>query len=142
MFRKLFRKKLAPVILDADASIHKDGKLMETFGIRIYDGSVWPLASIGDSYPSVGSYTFSTTEDNQDQITLFFYRGKDRMAGNCIFLGECRMRGFKLSPANEPLVRLHFKIEENKIELWAEDEKDRNDISITIVKRLDGGTIH
>ena len=142
MFSKLFKKKPTPVVLDENAHIQQDGVLTENFGIRIYDGSVAPFAKIGETYPCVNSFTFSTSEDNQDQITLSFFRGIDNQAENCNFLGECRLRGFELGPAEEPLVRLHFRLGDDKIELWAEDENGDNKISISIVKNADGISIH
>jgi len=142
MLEKIFKRESLPVVLDPNAPIHKDGVLTENFGIKIYDGSLAPFAPIGESYPCVKSFTFSTNEDNQDQITLFFFRGKDNLAKNCSFLGECRLHGFKPGPAEEPLVRLHFRLDDNKIELWAEDEKDNNKISITIIKNAHGISIH
>ena len=141
MIKRLFRKKPLPIVLDADAPIHKDGVLTENFGIKIYDGSVARFASLGESYPCANSFTFSTDEDNQDQITLFFYRGIENLAQNCSFLGECRLRGFDLAPAEEPLVRLHFRLDNNKIELWAEDEIGSNEISITVVRNADGTSV-
>ena len=142
MFSKLFKKKQVPVVLDENAPIQQDGVLTQNFGIRIYDGSVAPFAKIGEAYPCSKSLTFSTSEDNQDQITLFFFRGVDSQAQNCNFLGECRLRGFEPGPAKEPLVRLHFRLGDDKIELWAEDENNNNEIYISIVKNADGISIH
>lgn len=142
MFSKLFQRRPTAVVLDGDAPIGENGLLNETFGIRIYDGTLAPFATRGDAYPREGSYTFSTNEDNQDQITLFFFRGTDTIAENCKYLGEVRLRGFGLGPAKEPLVRLYFKLADNMITLWAEDEKEKKVIQVSIVKDKDGVSIH
>lgn len=138
MFGKLFRKKPTPITLDANAPIQKEGFLTENFGIQIYDGSVAPFAKIGNAYPFEGSCTFTTTEDNQCSIKLSFYRGTDQLAQNCRFLGLYQLSGFKLAPAEEPLIRLFFRLKDNKIELWAMDENGRNDILITLIKNSNG----
>ncbi len=103
MFDTRFRRNPAVVVLDDSASLNENGSLSESFGIRIYDGSLAPFAQRGASYPCQGSYTFSTNEDGQDQITLSFFRGTDNVAARCKFLGEVRLRGFKRGKAREPL---------------------------------------
>jgi molecular chaperone DnaK (HSP70) len=142
MFKRFLKKRPSVVILDNDAPIGKSGVLSETFGVRIHDGSLAPFAPQGEHYPFEGSFTFSTSQDNQDQITLCFFRGTDRAAVNCKFLGEVRLRGFNLLPAQQPLVRLYFRLADNKIALWAYDEKDGNQIQISIVRNREGVSIH
>jgi len=149
MFRRLFAKKdkqsdsqIEKIVLDAEARIESSGVLTESFGIRIYDGSIAPFAKKGEIYPASGSYTFSTTADYQDQITLEFHRGSESIASKESFLGTVRITGYKLRKAEEPLVRMHYSISDGKITLWATNEKENNKLSVTMLKNADGNILH
>lgn len=148
MFKKLLsglKKKGSSknrTVIDSNAPIGSNGTLTETFGIRIYDGSIAPFARAGDGYPATGSYSFSTDEDFQDQITLEFHRSSGFMASTESFIGQVRIRGYKLEGAREPLVRLHYEIANHQILIWATNEKDNGELSLSVIKNTEGQSVH
>lgn len=148
MLKKLLsglKKKGSPknrIVIDPDAPIGTNGTLTETFGIRIYDGSIAPFARTGDAYPARGSYSFSTDEDLQDQITLEFHRSSEAMASLESFIGQVRIRGYKLEGAREPLVRLHYEIARGQIVIWATNEKGNGELSLAVIKNIEGQSVH
>ncbi|QQD24430.1 hypothetical protein GJQ55_08040 [Venatoribacter cucullus] len=130
------------IVIDANAPIGVNGVLTEAFGIRIYDGSIAPFARAGDSYPAMGSYSFSTDEDFQDQITLEFHRSSESMASPESFIGQVRIRGYKLEGAREPLVRLYYEIANQQIAIWATNEKDNGELALSVIKNTEGQSVH
>ncbi len=148
MFKKFFSKSRnkvpcgSRVIIDANAPIGAQGVLNQTFGIRIYDGTIAPFSKSGESYPTKGSYSFSTDEDLQDQITLEFHRSSETMATSESFLGQLRIRGYKLEGAREPIVRVHYELSNDQIVVWVTNEKNNGELSVSIVKNSEGSSVH
>ena len=130
------------IILDSDAPIGDGGVLTETFGIRIYDGTIAAFSKVGENYPARGSYTFTTDEDFQDQITLEFHRSSQSMANQESFLGIVRIRGYKLEKAREPLIRVHYELSDNQIAIWATNEKHGSELLLTVLKNIEGASVH
>lgn len=146
MLKKLFSRNRTPndnrIIIDPNAPISEEGVLTQAFGIRIYDGSIAPFSKQGESYPARGSYSFSTDEDMQDQITLEFHRSSEAMATNESFIGLLRIRGYKLEKAREPLVRVHYELSGNQIVVWVTNEKNNGELFVAIVKNSEGSSVH
>src|SRR5690606_18934760 len=88
--------------------------------------------------PAMGSYSFSTDEDFQDQITLEFHRSSESMASPESFIGQVRIRGYKLEGAREPLVRLYYEIANQQIAIWATNEKDNGELALSESRILKG----
>ncbi|TVV43299.1 Hsp70 family protein [Thalassolituus sp. C2-1] len=146
MLKNIFSRKKTPsnnrLIVDSNAPISADGVLTQAFGIRIYDGSIAPFAKQGESYPAQGSYSFSTDENMQDQITLEFHRSSETIATNESLIGQLRIRGYKLEEARQPLIRVHYELSNNQIVVWATNEKNNGELSVSIVKNGDGANVH
>lgn len=136
------QKEGAELVLDANADIGAGGVLKELFGIKIFDGSIAAFANIDQSYPASGSYTFSTSEDFQKQITLEFHRSTNSTASNESFLGVVRIRGYKHEKAEMPLVRVHFELSKNQIRIWVTNEKNNGELKVTLLKNTEGSTVH
>ncbi|NQZ31331.1 MAG: Hsp70 family protein [Oceanospirillaceae bacterium] len=113
--------------------IGKNGILQKTFGLRINDDSIAPFSKVGESYPAKGSYTFSTSEDNQDHITLEFHCSSENFASKDSFVGAVRISGYRLEAAKEPMIRIHYEISSNKIIVWATNEKVNGHVSLAII---------
>ena len=146
MLKNLFSGKKPPssnrLVIDSNAPISSGGVLTQTFGIRIYDGSIAPFSKLGESYPVKGSYSFSTDEDMQDQITLEFHRSSETIATNESLIGQLRIRGYKLEEARQPLIRVHYELSNDQIVVWVTNEKDNGELSVSIVKNGDGANVH
>jgi len=148
MFKRFFSKSGKKdsfdrrVIIDSNAPIGSGGVLSQTFGIRIFDGTIAPFSKSGESYPTKGSYSFSTDEDLQDQITLEFHRSSEVMATSESLLGQLRIRGYKLEAAREPMIRVHYELSNDQIAIWVTNEKNNGELSISIVKNIAGSNVH
>lgn len=130
------------IVLDSMAHIEKDGILTESFGIRIYDGIIAPFSRAGDNYPSKGSYTFSTSEDFQDQIILEFHRSSQSVANQESYLATVRIRGYKLEKAKEPQIRVHYELSNGQVSIWATNEKRGSNLTLTLIKNAEGVSVH
>ena len=130
------------LVLDADARISCNGFLTQTFGIRIADGSIAPFSKIGDIYPARGSFTFSTAEDFQDQITVEFHRSAEPVASDASLLGAVRISGYELEKEKEPSVRVHFEVSDDQIVIWATNEKQKSDLTLRLIKNSECSTVH
>lgn len=126
MFTNKFvkRKKyngLPELTIEMNSSITEDMLVVENLGMSLYDGSIAPLIDIHSIAPIQRSYTFSTTEDNQDQIKIKLYRGKDLCIYSSYYLGEYQVVGIPELPATSASVLITFKIENNEISILAKD---------------------
>ena len=148
MFKQLLQKFRRPetvtdqLVIDSDAPIGTNGVLTETFGIRIYDGTIAPFTRAGEPYPITGSYSFSTDEDLQDQITLEFHRGSGPMASAESFIAKVRIKGYMVEEAREPRVRVHYELSDNKISIWAENEKKNGKLTLSLTRNAEGENVH
>ena len=150
MFKSFFSKKVKDIdkktidkiILVSNEHIGNDRLLNKTFGIRIYDSSIAPFAKQGDQYPLEGSYTFSTTTDFQDQITLEFHWSYESKATHESYLGTLRIQGYKLEKAEGPMVRVHYLIDDNQIAIWATNDKNNSKLSFELLKNAEGEVVH
>ena len=120
------------IALEADSpAVAQDGALAENIGISIYQGDFAPLLHRGDSHPAEASFTFSTTEDDQEQITLHFYRGHTEQAAQNTFLGDVRITGYPLARAQEPLVRVFIRAADGNISVGAINEHTGAPVRVT-----------
>jgi molecular chaperone DnaK (HSP70) len=147
MLNKLFTKKNAHIhdklVLDSDACIGSEGILTQSFGIRISDGSIAPFSRKGEPYPNRGSYTFSTDEDFQDQITLEFHRSTHLMATADSLVGQVMIVGYKPEKAGVPLLRVYYELSDNQIVIWVTDERSsKNNLSLLCVKSDEVLNVH
>lgn len=78
----------------------------------------------------------------QDQITLEFHRSSETMATSESFLGQLRIRGYKLEGAREPIVRVHYELSNDQIVVWVTNEKNNGELSVSIVKNSEGSSVH
>ena len=143
MLNKFFSKFKKPdpsitedrLIIDSDAFISKEGKLTESFGIRIFDGSIAPFSRRGDRYPAIGKYSFSTDSDEQDEILLEFHRCASGKTSESSFVGVVAIKGYKLEAAREPLILLHYELANNQIVVWATNEKNNGELTLSFIKK-------
>lgn len=139
---KFSRSEEDRLIIDSVADISDGGMLTEAFGIRVYDGSIAPFSQLGESYPASGSYSFSTNEDMQDQITIEFHKSSELIATENSYIGTIRLRGYKLEAAGEPMVRVHYELSNNQISIWARNEKKNGKVILALIKNKVGESVH
>jgi molecular chaperone DnaK (HSP70) len=115
------------------AAVAHDGSLGESIGISIVEGDFAPLLNRGASQPAEESFTVSTSEDNQEQITLHFYRGNANRSGDNAFLGDVRITGYPLAQAQEPLVRVFVRAADGRVSVAAVNERTGAPVQVTRV---------
>jgi len=131
------------IVLESNSpAISESGSLRESIGIGIHEGGFAKLLERGSEQPAETSFTFSTSEDNQDQITLRFYRGNSPEVANNTFLGEGRITGYPIAPAEEPLVRVFVRAAEGNLSLAALDDLSGKPVQLTKTKDARARTLH
>ena len=95
--------------------------LVQDVGIRVHLNEFQPLLHKGSPIPCSATYTFSTSEDNQDQIKLYFYRGIGRALTGLRFLGGYQIAGIRPAGGGEPNVELTVAVSADGIALSAKD---------------------
>jgi molecular chaperone DnaK (HSP70) len=64
------------------------------------------------------------------------------MASAESYIGTVQIRGYKLEPARKPLVRVFYEIANNKITIWAANEKQNGKLSLSMIKNKLGKSVH
>lgn len=117
-------------IIESNSPIVEGAFTKEHLGLALYDDSLAPLIEIGTQVPVSKKYTFSTTEDGQDQIILTLCRGKELLVENSFPLGKFQIIGIPSLPAKEPLIEVTFSIDGSNINLTAKDSSNGNYLEI------------
>jgi len=109
------------VILEENSSIAVSANLTENIGIEIFGGAFAPIIEKGSPVPSIISKTFSTAEDNQDQLTIAVFRGLSKMAKENTSLGKFKITGFNPEKRGMPAIQVTFGVSKKKIWIEAKD---------------------
>jgi molecular chaperone DnaK (HSP70) len=102
-------------------AVGNEDALVQDVGIRVRLNEFQPLLQKGCPTPCSATYTFSTSEDNQDQIKLYFYRGIGRALTGLHFLGGYQIAGIRPASGGEPNVELTVTASTDGIALSARD---------------------
>ncbi|MDP4089047.1 MAG: Hsp70 family protein [Bacillota bacterium] len=125
--------KAQRVIIDKDEAATINNLVKENIGIGTLDGRLIPLIKKGEKVPCKRSLTFTTSEDNQEHITLGFYRGTNELTEKCTFLGQYRITKFLPMDAGQPIVQVTIEVDNKHIYVYVKDLKSKCKLSI---KRL------
>ncbi len=83
-------------------------------GIEDDNGRFIPIIPAGINYPTEISKLFTTTKDNQREVTIHIIQ-RDPNNKDIVSLGEFKLTGIKQSKAGEPNIDVTFKIDKNGI---------------------------
>ena len=124
----------AEFVVEKDSPIAKGESLSENIGIETLGGVLTPILESGCSLPCELSQTFSTAEDNQDQITITLIRGLSKMAKDGVNLGKYKILGIAPAQRGEPQIKVIFGASNGRIWLSASDVNLRSKIQIAKVE--------
>lgn len=119
-------------ILEQNSPVATSTNLTEDIGIEVFGGVFASIVEKNSLLPSTVSKTFSTSADNQDQLTIAVYRGLSRKAHDNLFLGRYKISGFKPELSGEPLIQVTFGV--SKKEIWIEVKDLKNGRNLKIEK--------
>ncbi|HEX6591832.1 MAG TPA: Hsp70 family protein [Moraxellaceae bacterium] len=111
--------------------VMSEGVLQEAVGIETLGGVVAPILQKGCKLPCSQRKTFSTAEDNQDQITLAVFRGNSVYSREARSLGIFRIGGISPMPRGKTTIQVEFVADKNGISLSATDGNGKSRLVLT-----------
>ena len=121
------------VVEPGSEAISQDGTLREPIGIETLGGVLTPLLAKGCKLPCAVSETFSTAEDDQDQILIHLFRGRAALSKSARSLGTFEISGIAPMARGEPRILVEFKADQGGITLKAADRHGESRLSLTRV---------
>ncbi len=104
-----------------------------SLGIRVSGDRFSPIISKNTPVPTVETKVFTTTEDNQDVVTVTVLQGEDEVASNNKLLGMFNLTGIDPAPAGKPRIEVSFEIDTDGIvDVSAKDLSTDASQSITV----------
>jgi molecular chaperone DnaK (HSP70) len=117
-------------ILEANSpAIGKTGTLAEYLGLETLGGVFDPVLKQGCALPCKSSFSISTVQDNQDQITITLFRGKDTLVSNNHRLGACRIE-VPPAPRATPQIEVTIETVQEEIRISALDKVSAKSLPI------------
>lgn len=104
-----------------------------SLGIRVTGDRFSPIIAKNSPVPAVETKTFTTTEPNQDMVTVTVLQGENSMASRNKLLGMFNLTGIPPAPAGSPRIEVSFEIDADGIvNVSARDLKSGVAQSITV----------
>ncbi len=83
-------------------------------GVEDNEGNFVPIIPAGINYPTESSKFFTTTEDNQDKVTIHVIQ-REQNDNSIISLGRFILKGIKRAKAGQPNIDVTFSIDKHGI---------------------------
>ncbi len=104
-----------------------------SLGIRVSGDRFSPIISKNTPVPTMETKIFTTTEDNQDIVTVTVLQGEDKIASNNKLLGMFNLTGIAPATAGKPRIEVTFEIDTDGIvDVSAKDLSTNSSQSITV----------
>ncbi len=104
-----------------------------SLGIRVSGDRFSPIIAKNSPVPTVENKVFTTTENNQDMVTVTVLQGEENMASRNKLLGMFNLTGVAPAPAGSPRIEVSFEIDTDGIvNVSARDLKTGASQSITV----------
>ena len=104
--------------------------LQESIGVETLGSVFTPLLEAGTLVPCQVTESFSTAEDNQDEILVTLYRGKAGRVADAHLLGRYAITGIPPQPRGSPYIEVEFSATDRDILLSARDRKSGRHLSV------------
>ena len=109
------------------------GKLREAIGIETLGGVFTPLLRKGSNLPCTWSQIFSTSENEQAEISLHLFRGDTNRVESAVSLGRFRISGIAPMPRGKPEILVEINANQDGISLKATDKLG---LSVLVLDRV------
>merc|ERR1712232_759919 len=86
-----------------------------TLGFESGAGEIAPMIMRNTVIPTKRSQLISTSEDNQQTVSIRIYEGERPLANDSHFLGEFNITGIPPAPRGQPRIEVTFEIDSNGI---------------------------
>jgi molecular chaperone DnaK len=86
-----------------------------SLGIRVSGDRFSPIIAKNTSIPTMATKVFTTTENNQDMVTVTVLQGESAVAGDNKLLGMFNLTGITPAPAGTPRIEVTFEIDTDGI---------------------------
>jgi molecular chaperone DnaK len=107
--------------VEPDSLAIRGGELVESIGIETLGGVFTPLLEVGCRIPCEATNTFSTTADNQTEISVSLFRGTEELAIQNHSLGEFVVTEIPAATRGEPQVAITVRADSGAILLSAHE---------------------
>jgi molecular chaperone DnaK (HSP70) len=118
------------VVLEENSAATQSTNLTENIGIEIFGGMFAPIVLKNTQLPTSISNTFSTSVDNQDQLTIAIYRGISKTVKDNTPLGRFKITGFEPELKGVPKIEVTFEVSKSEITLKVKDLRGENRLKL------------
>ena len=107
-----------------------------SLGIETVGGIFSKIVNKNTTIPFKQEETFTTSKDNQTEVSIKIYQGDNNLVKENVYLGEIVLNDIKPAPKNEPKIKVNFTTDTDGIlKVYAEDEITKQIKEITINKK-------
>ncbi|CAL5998405.1 Chaperone_protein DnaK [Hexamita inflata] len=86
-----------------------------SLGIETFGNAFSKVINRNVTLPAKQSQIFTTTEDNQDSVSIKIYQGENQLAMQNVFLGEFILNDIQKAPRGVPRIQVEFEIDQNGV---------------------------
>ena len=105
--------------------------LPSTYSVATMGDKASPVIQRNTTLPTHRGQIFTTTEDNQTEITIRVFQGESHTASENTFVGEVRLHHVLPAPAGTPQIEVVFDVDANEtLNIQAHDVGTGEDISL------------
>ncbi|SHO55539.1 Hsp70 family protein [Vibrio quintilis] len=122
------------IIVEPDSPVAQGPALTEDIGIEMQGGELNPVLFMGCEIPCRHIQTFSTADDDQEEITIHMFRGRSKYVKDDVDLGSYKLSGIYPQKKGKALIQILFGVSDGRIWIMASDVNGYADIHINRVE--------